>query len=165
MIRDAKNGNDANLIKARLCSGLQSRLGLEPELQGQIIDRRGPLFEDSEYGAGFDEVDQFFETVGAGDRGCEDAGSWWLNVGKRRFPNLAQLARTVLMVMGSSVLSESCFSCSGHVVRSGRCRLTRAHILKMMQLQSWYTFTDVDQIQTDFGATELLYMDLYEEEV
>ena len=84
-----------------------------------------------------DEVDSFYEFTSQPDELCENVIEWWATIGVHRFPTLSLLARDTLMVMGSSVPSESAFSDSGGFVRADRSRLSDENIEMMMKLRSW----------------------------
>jgi hypothetical protein len=71
------------------------------------------------------------------DTMCKDAVIWCITAEKTRFPALSMLARDALMIMGSSVPSESAFSDSGHFVTSDRASVYDETISKMMKLRSW----------------------------
>jgi hAT family C-terminal dimerisation region len=84
-----------------------------------------------------DKVDNYFEATKNLASICKDSVLWWRTAGKTQFPALSLLARDTLMIMGSSVPSESAFSDSGHFVTSDVASLTDDNLSKMMKLRSW----------------------------
>ncbi|RAN76878.1 hypothetical protein B5P41_35990, partial [Bacillus sp. SRB_28] len=82
-----------------------------------------------------DEVEDFcFMTLKA-DKSCKCPVAWWKQQ-TGRFPKLSLLARDTLMIMGSSVASESAFSDSGDFVSADRTMLSDENITVMMKLRS-----------------------------
>jgi hypothetical protein len=89
------------------------------------------------------EVDDLFDVAQRPDPSCRGVLLWWKITGLNRFPNIALLAREVLMAMGSSVPSEDSFSDSSQVGRPDRGSLSDAQIETMMKLRSWNRFLGV----------------------
>jgi len=65
---------------------------------------------------------------------------WWRQEGQRKYPKLSKMARDTLMVMGSSVPSESTFSDSGDIVRPDRASLSDERICVLVTLRAWNRF-------------------------
>ena len=141
--RSPKDGENQASIKFRLRQALREMLGVDAEQLTLPADRRGPLYADEadDNVTHEDEVDSFCRMIGNGDRNCDDVSAWWGDIGLGRFEQLGILAKRVLMAPASSVPSESTFSKSGKLVRTGRCRLTRGKVEQIMKMQSWYALT------------------------
>lgn len=83
-----------------------------------------------------DEIEEFSLMTLKPDRSCVCPVSWWKQQ-SGRFPKLSLLARDTLMIMGSSVASESAFSDSGDFVCADRSLLSDENISILMKLRSW----------------------------
>jgi hAT family C-terminal dimerisation region len=89
-----------------------------------------------------DEVDKYVELTKETNNKCKDAIECWMTVGKWKFPTLARRALNTLMIMGSSVPSESAFSDSGDFVTAERSSITGENICIMMKLRPWRRATN-----------------------
>ena len=83
-----------------------------------------------------DEVEDFCLLTLKADKLCKCPVIWWKQQA-RRFPKLSLLARDTLIIMGSSVASESAFSDSGDLISADRALLSDDNICNQMKLRSW----------------------------
>ena len=65
-----------------------------------------------------------------------DLLSWW-KVNSLRFPTLARLAKSILMIPMTSIASESAFSTSGRVLSDFRSKLDPETVEALICTQSW----------------------------
>jgi hAT family C-terminal dimerisation region len=141
------NGSDAALeMKESIRDTLRQRYDLNStqpadaaaeDMPFDIFSAARKVSHDSISQITADEVDNYFEMTKHPDTTCRDAVMWWRTAGKTRFPALSMLSRDTLMIMGSSVPSESAFSDSDHFVTSDRASVTDENTSKMMKLRSW----------------------------
>jgi hAT family C-terminal dimerisation region len=120
------NGSDAALeMKESIRDTLRQRYDLNStqpadaaaeDMPFDIFSAARKVSHDSISQITADEVDNYFEMTKHPDTTCRDAVMWMRTAGKTRFPALSMLSRDTLMIMGSSVPSESAFSDSGHFV-------------------------------------------------
>lgn len=66
-----------------------------------------------------------------------DIINWWKTIGVPRFPFLSKLAKDTLMVMASSVPSESAFSDGGQIITAKRSKMKPENLEILMKLRSW----------------------------
>ncbi len=73
--------------------------------------------------------------------GCEDLSTnvfKWFELNAHSYPRLAQAARDLLLISGTSVPSERGFSLAGVQVSDKRCSLNPETVQALMCLKSWY---------------------------
>lgn len=125
-------------VKANVHDILKSQYGYIPEENRATSIATFNLFiaTSNAQDVGCNEIDDFCALTAKADMSCKCPVTWWKQQ-SARFPTLSLLARDVLMIMGSSVPSESAFSDSGDMVRADRCLLSDENICMMMKLRSW----------------------------
>ena len=149
----------ASVLDPRIAISHEERQSMKPQIEQILIHQydwvavpycpdeeceEGDIFTQAARDSGLNvsdvsnnEVDDFFEFARRADTSCKDVVGWWGSIGCRRFPFLSLLARDTLMIMGSSVPSESAFSYSGDFVTRDRASLSDDSICTMMKLRSW----------------------------
>ena len=70
--------------------------------------------------------------------GCDwDVLGWWRLTGTKRYPQLSKMAKDILCIQATSLVSESQFSTSGRVIDDYRSRLDPITVRMLMLLKSW----------------------------
>lgn len=91
-----------------------------------------------ENGSAFlDELDKYLNDITCDDTSNEFNILLWWKRNEERYPNVANMARCILCIQGSSVASESAFSTSGRVITDQRGNLHAQTITKIMVCEDW----------------------------
>nr|XP_016512348.1 PREDICTED: zinc finger BED domain-containing protein RICESLEEPER 2-like [Nicotiana tabacum] len=108
------------------------------------------------------ELDKYFGEETEDDTKEFDVLLWW-KLNSARFPILAEMARDVLAVPVSSVVSECSFSTGGRLLDSFRSSLTPKLVQALVCLQDWLRNEKLKQpvcVEEDLDKIEQLEQDL-----
>ncbi|XP_059643341.1 zinc finger BED domain-containing protein RICESLEEPER 2-like [Cornus florida] len=90
--------------------------------------------------------------------------TWWGSNGVK-FPTLQKIARDILAIPVSTVVSESTFSTGGRMVSPHRSRLHPSTLMALMCAQNWLLCEDMDGTDSIFDPCKLsIYSDNYNDD-